>query len=113
MEAPPPRFSTTNCWPASSLARCARMRATMSLLPPGPYGTMMRTVRFGNPPPCARAVAAGSVAAAASRCRRCMAALSLQPHIGDARHLAPLRDLAPDKGAELLRRGRCGDAADI
>src|SRR5688572_16048988 len=31
------------CWPSPSLSRCATARATMSRLPPGTSGTMMRT----------------------------------------------------------------------
>jgi hypothetical protein len=46
--APPPRFSTTICWPQTSDSRLATMRATASVLPPGANGTISRTARLGQ-----------------------------------------------------------------
>src|SRR5688572_24506424 len=43
----PPRLSTTTGTPRASLSRCATMRPTISLPPPGGNGTMKRTGRLG------------------------------------------------------------------
>src|SRR5262245_2474560 len=49
----PDRLSTMNCWPNSALRRAAKMRATMSVPPPGASGTIMRTVFSGQRKACA------------------------------------------------------------
>jgi hypothetical protein len=43
----PGRLSTMNCWPMLSDSRCAIVRATASTVPPGGYGTTMRTTLLG------------------------------------------------------------------
>src|SRR5260370_19728904 len=57
----PERFSTTTGWPSSACMRGWMMRATMSISPPGGYGTTMVTVRLGNA--CAAAAPLASRAA--------------------------------------------------
>jgi hypothetical protein len=37
----PGLFSTITCWPQASLKRCARVRPSESVTPPGAAGTMM------------------------------------------------------------------------
>src|SRR5262245_56914140 len=54
----PPRLSTTICWPSRSTRRGPIARTTMSVPPPGGYGTTMRIGRDGY---CARAAPARSV----------------------------------------------------
>jgi hypothetical protein len=44
---PPPRLSTTTCWPSASVSRTASILPTMSPAPPGGYGTMSRMARCG------------------------------------------------------------------
>ena len=44
----PARFSTMNCWPRRLVRSAARMRVTMSVLPPGAHGMTMRTGRSGH-----------------------------------------------------------------
>src|SRR5262245_29445468 len=44
----PARFSTTTCWPSTSVSLVATMRLVMSTPPPGGNGLMMRSGRFGN-----------------------------------------------------------------
>ena len=43
----PGRLSTMTCWCSESVKRCASTRATMSELPPAPYGRTMRIGRTG------------------------------------------------------------------
>src|SRR5215475_8918323 len=54
--APPPRFSTTTCWPQISDSLPATTRAMASVPPPGGNGTTRRTYRFGQPEVCACAL---------------------------------------------------------
>src|SRR5690349_14121764 len=44
---PPGRLSTTNCWPVRCVSHWLMMRARMSVVPAGVYGTIQRTGRFG------------------------------------------------------------------
>ena len=63
----PGLFSITTCWPQIRDSRSAVMRATVSVDPPGAYGTTMRTGRVGQS--CAsvgRLTAVASANAAAS-----------------------------------------------
>src|SRR5262245_22417629 len=63
----PGLFSITTCWPQIRDSRSAVMRATVSVDPPGAYGTTMRTGRAGQS--CAsagRLTAVASANAAAS-----------------------------------------------
>ena len=64
--APAGLFSTMTCCFQVSLRRAARVRAMMSVMPPGGFGTTMVMGRLGN----VCAVAADAVAAAATAARR-------------------------------------------
>src|SRR5688500_11749550 len=67
--AAPPRLSTTNCCPTRSPIFCVRMRATMSLPPPGGHGTIIRTGFTGYVWACSVAAGASSAASAAPKAR--------------------------------------------
>src|SRR5688572_14321839 len=60
----PGRLSTTTCCPQLSVNFCPKSRASVSLPPPGGYGTMSRTGRAGYAP--ADSFAAGAAYAAAA-----------------------------------------------
>ena len=70
---PPGRFSTITGWPRIAPIGSAMMRASVSAVPPGASGTMMRSGRAG----CQACARAGPAASAAARSvRRCMARYS-------------------------------------
>src|SRR5450759_1533672 len=62
----PGRFSTTNCWPVLAVMRCARLRAMMSVPPPGANGTISLTARVGYVPGADAGAAAACAQAAAT-----------------------------------------------
>src|SRR5262249_42528836 len=64
----PPLFSTTTCWPQSSVNRLASTRAIGSAEPPGGNGTTKRTYRLGYDCPQAKRAATGRAAAPAASC---------------------------------------------
>src|SRR5262249_55806835 len=72
LPAPPGRFSTTNCWPRCSDSHCPINRATMSVVPAGPNGTIMRTGRLGYACALAARDTTGSAAPPAVRCKNCL-----------------------------------------
>src|SRR5262245_47201758 len=107
---PPPRFSTTICWPQMSDSFPATTRAMASVPPPGGNGTMRRTCRAGQAWARARrAVSAATpvAATAATKRRRSIMRrlLSLvDPDLRLADHRAPLVHLGLDVAGELVRR---------
>src|SRR5262245_53492647 len=64
----PPRFSTTSGWPSGFSSFCARMRATMSVDPPGGKGTMTRIGLAGQLCPYAEHAANANAHAATMQC---------------------------------------------
>src|SRR5215468_2761423 len=112
--APPPRFSTTTCWPHSSDSFPATMRAIASVPPPGGNGTIMRTNRFGHASAragrMARAGATVDAAASTTRRRRSIIAARspVDLDIGLADQRPPLVHLGLQMAGKLVR-GRADD----
>src|SRR5262249_43528433 len=66
MPPAPPTFSTTTCWPSSSLMRCAMMRPMVSCGPPAANGMTIVTGRVGKSWALAGPISASAAAAAAN-----------------------------------------------
>src|SRR5262245_31949471 len=66
MPPAPPTFSTTTCWPSSSLMRCAMMRPMVSCGPPAANGMTIVTGRVGKSSPLAGPSSASTAATAAN-----------------------------------------------
>src|SRR6266478_2557067 len=66
----PGLFSITTCWPQVLDSRSAVMRATVSVDPPGAYGTTTRTGRLGQAWANVGRLTAGASANVAARATR-------------------------------------------
>src|SRR5438477_4760401 len=74
----PALFSTIACWPQASVKRCASMRPSVSVTPPGGAGTTMLTVLLGNVCAAAGPVEPNASKTPRTKCQRAMAKLPLR-----------------------------------
>src|SRR5215472_5817857 len=103
----PGLFSITTCWPQILDSRSAVMRATVSVDPPGSYGTTTRTGRVGQAWADVGRLTAGAsanVAARAARRRRSMMSAVFNRHSPDEQSLRRSVDLVNTSSFPALRK---------
>src|SRR6516162_3579390 len=105
----PGLFSITTCWPQILDSQSAVMRATVSVDPPGAYGTTTRTGRVGQAWANVGKLTAGAsanVAARATRRRRSMMIAVFNRHSPDEQSLRRSVDLVNSSSFLALRKAR-------
>src|SRR5215831_15263306 len=103
----PGLFSITTCWPQILDSRSVVMRATVSLDPPGAYGTTTRTGRVGQAWANVGRLTAGAsanVAARTTRRRRSMTIAVFNRHSPDEQSLRRSVDLVNTSSFPVLRK---------